>query len=135
MDFSHVFSGIVVKGNQLGRTIGFPTANLLPETSTSLPPHYGVYAVLLKIKDQTRFGMANVGIKPTFGHEQLMVEVHIFDFAEDIYGEPLIVFFHDYVREEQKFTGLDALKEQIKKDEIRIREILSDRMKADPDTQ
>ena len=129
-----VFSGTIVKGNQLGRTIGFPTANLLSETDLAFPLPYGVYAVKVKIKGKDHFGMANVGIRPTLADKKFTIEINIFDFSEDIYGEKMTVFFYDHIREERKFPGLDALKEQIAKDEILIRKILSDRMKADPNT-
>jgi riboflavin kinase / FMN adenylyltransferase len=130
-----IFSGIVVKGKQLGRTIGFPTANLLPDTSTSFTLQYGVYAVTVQIKDQIHSGMANVGIRPTLTDKQLTIEIHIFDFSEDLYGEKLTLFFYDYIREEQKFPSLDALKKQIAQDEIIIRKTLSDRVQTDPGAQ
>jgi riboflavin kinase/FMN adenylyltransferase len=79
--------------------------------------------------------MANVGVRPTLGQHQLTIEINIFDFNEDIYGEKITVSFYDFIREERKFPGLDALKEQIRKDEILIREILSGRVHPDPDTQ
>ena len=128
MELPFVCSGNVIKGNQLGRTIGFPTANILPEDIAEFPLKNGVYAVDVLVMSQLFQGMANVGVKPTFGQNQMTIEVHIFDFTEDIYGESMIVTFQNYIREERKFPGVDALKEQIAKDEIMIRNILSDRV-------
>jgi riboflavin kinase / FMN adenylyltransferase len=135
MDSPYRFSGTVVKGNQLGRTIGYPTANLLPEPEFSIPLKYGVYAVHVNVNNHPYSGMANVGVRPTLEQQQLTIEINIFDFNEDIYGEKITVSFFDFIREERKFPGLDALKEQIKQDEILIREILSNRVHPDPDTQ
>jgi riboflavin kinase/FMN adenylyltransferase len=122
------YTGIVVKGKQLGRTIGFPTANILPDPEKELPLNNGVYAVVVRLAGSSLPGMANVGVKPTLGLNQLTIEIHLFDFNEDIYGENLDVTFHEFIRVERKFAGLDALKEQIGKDEEVIRGLLSDRM-------
>lgn len=104
-------SGEVVKGNQIGRTIGFKTANLVyPPELIELP--YGVYSV------DTNYGkaIANFGIRPTVKGSQALLEVHILDFEKDIYGENLTVYFNKMIRAERKFASLDALKEQISLD-------------------
>ena len=104
-------SGEVVKGNQIGRTIGFKTANLIyPPELIELP--YGVYSV------NTNYGkaIANFGIRPTVKGSQALLEVHILDFEKDIYGENLTVYFNKMIRAEKKFSSLDALKNQIKLD-------------------
>ena len=104
-------SGEVVKGNQIGRTIGFKTANLVyPPELIELP--YGVYSV------NTNYGkaIANFGIRPTVKGSQALLEVHILDFEKDIYGENLTVYFNKMIRAEKKFSSLDALKSQIKLD-------------------
>lgn len=104
-------SGEVVKGNQIGRTIGFKTANLIyPPELIELP--YGVYSV------NTNYGkaIANFGIRPTVKGSQALLEVHILDFEKDIYGENLTVYFNKMIRAEKKFPSLDALKNQIKLD-------------------
>lgn len=104
-------SGEVVKGNQIGRTIGFKTANLVyPPELIELP--YGVYSV------DTNYGkaIANFGIRPTVKGSQALLEVHILDFEKDIYGENLTVYFNKMIRAEKKFSSLDALKSQIKLD-------------------
>lgn len=110
-------TGSVVTGEQRGRTIGFPTANL------SVSPEYvfpkkGVYAVKVKYNDNSYNGILNIGYKPTF-HEQLpepTIEVHIFDFNENIYGEQLTIEWRKRLRDEKKFHSVDELIEQIHKD-------------------
>lgn len=128
-------TGIVVKGNQLGRKIGFPTANLFPVKDEILSLKNGVYAVRVKVNRNIFDGMANIGIRPTLDQHDLTIEAHLFDFSEDIYGETITIFFYDFIREEQKFSGLEELRSQLKKDEIAIRKILSDRMQSYPDPQ
>ena len=123
-----IFSGKVQKGNQLGRTIGFPTANLKPAPGSSFPLPYGVYAVKVQYQSQLFNGMANVGVKPTLEAQEFSIEVNLFDFSHEIYGEEVTVFFYDFIREERKFAGLDALKSQITHDKTLITRLLSDRM-------
>lgn len=106
----HSIAGIVEKGDQLGRTIGFPTANL-GNVTEMLPPH-GVYA----IRAGDRAGVMNIGVRPTVGGTALRVEAHLFDFDGDLYGQPLRADLVAPIRGEQKFAGLDALKAQIAKD-------------------
>ena len=114
LDRPYTFSGKVVRGNQLGRTIDVPTANLwLPKTNL---PINGVYGVKIQIKDRNFFGIANMGLRPTIGGTMPVLEVHIFNFSEDIYGQRIQVEFCFKVRDEKKFSGLEELKEQIKKD-------------------
>jgi len=118
--------GRVLAGDKRGRTIGFPTANLSFEEHVE--PAYGVYAVKVEIEDGpykgVYDGVANVGRRPTFNKQDVTLEAHIFDFAGDIYGEHAAVSFIDFIRPEQKFSGLEELKAQIGKDSARAREIL-----------
>lgn len=111
-----IVDGIVAKGEQRGRTIGFPTANL--DFGTLIRPKFGVYSVELKIdgEDIWRPGVANTGNRPTVGGEDARLEVHIFDFDQDIYGQRVEVAFRSFIRDEKKFESFEALKEQIKKD-------------------
>ena len=113
--------GEVMSGRQLGRTIGFPTANVAMENE-ELPPN-GVYAVQARLKGQGPWtkGVANLGYKPTVGSDERSLEVHLFDFTADIYGEELEVAFTRHIREEKKFSGLDELKAQIAKDAAEAR--------------
>jgi len=116
-------TGIVVKGDQRGRTIGFPTVNLKIEQET-LMPKPGVYAVKALYKNEEYEGMANLGVKPTFasGEEIPSLEVHLFDYNNDIYGEELVIEWYQYIRDEVKFNGVDELVEQLEKDEQQIRQ-------------
>ena len=128
MKLPFLFKGIVIKGNQLGRTIGYPTANLLPEPGEVFPLNKGVYAVIARVDGTDYGGMGNVGVKPTVGQHALSIEINIFDFDREIYGKEMEVTFVEYIREEQKFPGLEALKNQIARDEETIRRILQKRM-------
>lgn len=111
-------AGIVVHGDKRGRLLGFPTANV-QEKEGSFTPAVGVYAVRLCLQNQWFDGVCNVGYKPTFKNpeeKQLSIEVHVFDFAKDIYGEEVVVAWHKYLRNERKFDGLEALKAQLEID-------------------
>ena len=123
LKYDYFFSGLVVLGKQLGRTIGYPTANLEIEDIHKLIPANGVYAVDVKLGSRRLKGMMNIGFRPTVDGKMRTIEVNIFDFDEDIYGEELTVTLKNNLRLEQKFDGLDALKVQLKKDEIRAREV------------
>ena len=115
--------GTVETGDQRGRTIGFPTANVA--LGEHLRPRYGVYAVRALVSGQWRNGVANLGKRPTFGKLQENFEVHLFDFSDDIYGQVLRVQLIEFIRPEMKFSGLDALKAQIVADGERARALLS----------
>ncbi|MEP6342843.1 MAG: riboflavin biosynthesis protein RibF [Maricaulaceae bacterium] len=109
-------NGIVQKGAQRGRTINFPTANL--NFGDLVRPKFGVYAVEVRLDSETtwRPAIANTGNRPTVGGEEARLEVHIFDFDQDIYGQRLDVRFRSFIRPEKKFESFDALKEQIIRD-------------------
>lgn len=129
LGYTYFFSGLVIKGNQLGRTIGFPTANLHVAEEEKLIPSNGVYAVTVKIAsaqfaNKTLKGMMNIGLRPTVDGKRRMIEVHIFDFDADIYGEILEVSVTYFIREEQKFDGLDSLKSQLANDKFKTIELL-----------
>ena len=111
LDRRYTFSGKVVFGNRLGRTIGIPTANIwVPKSNL---PIRGVFAVKALIKGETFNGIANMGVRPTVGGTSPVLEIHIFDFNEEIYGNRIEVEFFKKIRNEQKFENLDKLKEQI----------------------
>jgi riboflavin kinase / FMN adenylyltransferase len=131
---NYILTGIVVKGNQLGRRIGFPTANLIPGNDATLQLKNGVYAVRVKVKQNIYNGMANIGIRPTLNLHELTIEAHLFEFSDDIYGETITIFFYDFIRQEHKFAGLEELKTQLAKDKTDVRRILSDRMQPDTHT-
>ncbi len=108
--------GRVVKGNEIGRTIGFPTANLEIEEDYKLIPKNGVYLISTILEKQIFFGMMNIGVKPTLEIEKESIEVNLFDWGKDIYGEFIEVFILDYIRDETKFDSLIDLTDQIKID-------------------
>lgn len=114
----YAISGVVQHGKQLGRTIEFPTVNLIPPEDKILPPN-GVYAVWVDFGNQRKRGITNIGVRPTVGEkESLSVETNILDFAGDLYGEKITVSLKEFVRAEKKFASLEELKGQIKKDII-----------------
>ncbi|MCW7502735.1 bifunctional riboflavin kinase/FAD synthetase [Leptospira paudalimensis] len=108
-------SGTVVEGSKRGRTIGFPTANL-QVPSDKLLPSVGVYACFVKFDGKDHKGMVNIGFNPTFDGLGLHVEVNIFDFDGNLYGKEIELEMVKKIREEQKFDGIDALKNQLNKD-------------------
>lgn len=119
-------SGIVVEGRKLGRTIGFPTANINIENPYKVLPKMGVYAVAVNVDNQQYGGMLNIGLNPTVSSSnQKTTEVHIFDFDNDIYGKELTIKFLERMRDEQKFNGLQELIIQLKEDAIMAKQILS----------
>lgn len=121
LGYDYFFCGKVVEGNKLGRTIGYPTANLLIAEENKLIPGNGVYAVVIdseKCKIKHTEGMMNIGIRPTVDGTKRMIEVNIFDFDKDIYGETLTITLKKHLRSEVKFNGLDALKKQLAKDKM-----------------
>jgi riboflavin kinase/FMN adenylyltransferase len=115
--------GKVIHGNKLGRTIGFPTANVGVDDGLKIVPGRGVYAVTVRIEGgETLFGMMNIGIRPTVNQEQKeTIEVNIFDFKEDIYDKSVRICLHKRIRNEQKFDGIESLIDQLKNDEITVR--------------
>ncbi len=126
LGYNYQIKGKVVAGNQLGRTIGFPTANIEPTNPSKLIPGDGVYAVKFMVKDSTHIGMMNIGVRPTVSNsQQRVIEVHLFDFNADIYGESARITVCTHIRGEQVFSGIEALTEQLKKDEVDSRRFFS----------
>ncbi|HET9058041.1 MAG TPA: riboflavin kinase, partial [Chitinophagaceae bacterium] len=123
LGYNYFFEGVVIHGDKRGRLIGFPTANLKMEDKEKLIPGNGVYAVKCRIGHQTEGsnhfnGMMNIGIRPTVDGLKRMVEVNIFDFNKDIYGELIKVEFIKRLRDEKKFNNLEELKQQLQKDKL-----------------
>ena len=134
LGYNFFFEGNVIEGNKLGRTLGYPTANLRIENEEKLVPGNGVYAVVVQVNSQLSIvndkdaanspftidhslpGMMNIGVRPTIGGTNRVIEVNIFDFDEDIYGQTVRVFVKKFIRPEKKFNGLDALKQQLAED-------------------
>lgn len=116
LGYDYFLSGIIFKGKQLGRTIGFPTANLKIKEDYKLIPLNGVYVVKSTINQKTVFGMMNIGFNPTVSGEQLSIEIHFFDFDADLYDQKITVSILTYMRPEQKFDSVALLTEQLEKD-------------------
>jgi riboflavin kinase / FMN adenylyltransferase len=114
--------GKVVHGQELGRTLGFPTANLLPDPSCRL--RHGIYAVRVVAGTKIYDGVASYGRRPTFDGDQTLLEAFLFDFSGDLYGETIEVLFIGWIRAEAKFASAAALIAQMKRDDARAREIL-----------
>ncbi|KFF20437.1 bifunctional riboflavin kinase/FAD synthetase [Flavobacterium hydatis] len=125
LGYDYFLTGIVAKGKQLGRTIGFPTANLKIEEEYKLIPKNGVYIVKSIIDEKVVYGMMNIGFNPTVGGQAQSIEIHFLDFDEDIYDLEIAVSLLQYVREEQKFGSVDLLKEQLKKDKETTRDFVN----------
>jgi riboflavin kinase/FMN adenylyltransferase len=121
---NYSIKGTVVKGLQLGRTIGYPTANLIVDSENKLIPSDGVYAVKVIVNSNTFGGMLNIGNNPTVEGKGRSIEVNIFDFSEDIYNQSISIIFVNKLREEEKFNGLDALKTQLEKDKLLAIEVI-----------
>lgn len=120
---SFTLSGKVIHGQKLGKRINFPTANILISESYKLIPKIGVYVVESIIEGKKMFGMMNIGKNPTIEGKGDSVEVHFFDFQGDLYGKVITLHLIDYIREEQKFSSVEALRMQLEKDEKVVREI------------
>lgn len=130
LTYTYFFEGLVVKGNQLGRTIGYPTANIEVQDKEKLIPGNGIYAVEVRhqpspFKLHSYHGMMSIGLNPTVNGTKRTIEVNIFDFDKDIYGGSVSVHVKYYLRAEEKFSGLDALKEQLLKDKEQSLKLLT----------
>jgi len=121
----YLLNGIVIHGDERGRTIGYPTANLKPEHENKVIPKNGVYAVKVRVGDEWFGGMMNIGIRPTFGELTRTIEVNIFEFNREIYGDTIQVRFVDRIRDEVKFDGIEELKAQLDADKQKSLELLS----------
>jgi len=117
-------TGYVGRGDQIGRQIGYPTANIVIDERYKLIPADGIYAVKVKIGDDTYNGMGYIGTRPTLNGISRNIEVNIFDFNRDIYGQQISMEFYNFVREDVKFTSLDNLKEQLAKDKVDVMKLL-----------
>jgi len=128
LGYAYFFEGKVIDGNKLGRTLGYPTANILVSDKNKLIPQNGIYAVTINIgmgdqdnpflPGKTYKGMMSIGLRPTIGGEKVVIEVNIFDFNEDIYNRVIRVYVNKYFRPEEKFNNLEELKDQMALDKI-----------------
>lgn len=125
LGYTYFFEGTVVHGNKLGRELGYPTANIRIEESEKIIPADGIYAVRCKLRgsDTVMQGMMSIGIRPTIDGKERVIEVNIFDFDQDIYGQTIRVYMEEYLRPELRFENLSLLVEQMardKQDSLRI---------------
>jgi riboflavin kinase/FMN adenylyltransferase len=118
-------NGIIIKGQQLGRSIGFPTANVHITHDYKLIPCDGAYAVKVDVEGKTYSGMLNIGNRPTVNGSSQTIEVHLFDFNGDLYDKRISVFLKSYLRPEFKFSGLESLQNQLEKDMQEAKRILA----------
>ena len=116
--------GEVIEGDKRGRKIGFPTANIL--LNNLIKPDFGVYAVKIDYNNDTYDGIANFGVRPTFDKtkSQPILEVHLFNFSDNLYGKEIVISFVDFIRKEKKFNGLESLKSQIQLDINKAKDLL-----------
>ncbi len=127
LGYPYMVSGRVVSGKQLGRTIGYPTANIQVAEDYKLIPAIGVYVVGVTVNGKDFYGMLSVGTNPTVGGTEKTIEVYIFDFNDTIYNEEITVRFLTKIRDEEKFASIDLLIEALKNDEVFSRNFLSNR--------
>ncbi|MEY8019256.1 bifunctional riboflavin kinase/FAD synthetase [Muriicola sp. SD30] len=125
LGYSYMLSGKIIKGKGLGRQLGFPTANLKIKETYKLIPKNGAYVIESHLKGRKVYGMMNIGYNPTVDGENQSIEINFLDFEEDLYNQNLQVNILEWIREEQKFNTLDELKEQLHKDQITTRRIIS----------
>jgi riboflavin kinase/FMN adenylyltransferase len=116
LGYDYSFTGTIIKGKQLGRTIGYPTANITIEEDYKLIPNNGVYIAKSVLNGKTVFGMMNIGNRPTVDGTKQTIEINFFDFKQDLYGQKITISLLHRMRSEQKFESLDALKNQLGKD-------------------
>ena len=127
LGYAYSIEGPVVRGNEIGRTIGLPTANILPAKGILLPAK-GVYAARTWVEGKCYDGILNIGMRPTIAHSiGLNIEVNLFDFDRDIYGQVIRSEVHYFLRPETKFDGLDGLKAQLEKDKQHTEKLFADR--------
>ena len=125
LGYPYELYGVVVAGNRMGRTIGFPTANMQLYEPLKLVPGDGVYAVDVEVLGRQWRGMCNIGLKPTVGGKVRTIETHILGFDEDIYGLPIRLHFRGRIRDEIKFPSLDALRSQLEKDRDAVKQYIN----------
>ena len=126
LGYHYYLSGTIVEGNHIGRKMGFPTANIHPLDPNKLIPMNGVYAIRAELRGEIYKGMLNIGFRPTIDSAMAVktIEAHLFDVSGDFYDEKVVIHFVKRVRDEMRFSGLDALKQQLIKDKETIQKLL-----------
>ncbi len=120
LSYPFFITGNVIRGDQIGRQIGYPTANIVIEEKYKLIPLDGIFAVKVKTGDTVYNGMAYIGTRPTINGTTRNIEVNLFDFDKDIYNQQICMEFYHFIRDDMKFDSLDSLKEQIRKDKLDV---------------
>ncbi|MDD4033169.1 MAG: bifunctional riboflavin kinase/FAD synthetase [Bacteroidales bacterium] len=133
LGYPYFLTGEVIPGQQIGRTLGFPTANLRLPSSDKLLPGNGVYAIQAETGGRQYDGMLNIGRRPTIQPASFgtSIEVHLFDFSDNIYGKPITVYFRERLRDEISFEGMDLLRDQLVRDQEQTRALLKSRPPLD----
>jgi len=127
LGYLYPLTGKVVYGNKIGRTLGFPTANLRPDDSDKIVPPMGVYAGWVKHNGSWYKSMINIGIRPTLDLENVTIEAHIFDFSGNIYGQEISIHFQTRIRDEMRFPSMEVLKSQLQKDQKTALQLLDNK--------
>jgi riboflavin kinase/FMN adenylyltransferase len=127
LGYSFFITGKVIRGDQIGRQIGYPTANILVEERYKLIPSDGIFAVKVQVEEKEYSGMAYIGSRPTVNGMTRNIEVNIFDFNKEIYNQPIRMEFYHFVRHDAKFSSLDELKEQLGRDRVDVMKFFSGR--------
>lgn len=126
LGYNYMLTGTIVKGKGLGRKIDFPTANLFIKETYKLIPKNGVYVVKSQIDGELVYGMMNIGVNPTVSGEKRSIEINFFDFQQDLYGKTLQIDIIDRIRDEHKFSSVEALRTQLIKDKQTSLAIISE---------
>jgi len=126
LGYPFFITGKVVRGDQIGRQIGYPTANIVIEERYKLIPSDGIFAAKIKVNDVLYKGMAYIGSRPTINGVSRNIEINIFDFNQEIYNQQVTLYFYNYVRGDIKFTTLDDLKIQLAQDKVDVQALLTD---------
>ncbi len=125
MGYAFPVHGVVVKGNMIGHTLGYPTANLRVSDPLKTIPAQGVYVGMVKVEDHWHKAMINIGIRPTLDMDNVTIEAHLFGFNQDIYGKQISISFMERIRDEMRFSSLGELKLQLDRDKARAQEVLA----------
>ena len=125
LGYEYMLTGTVQRGKGLGREIGFPTANIIPSETYKLIPQNGVYVVKAEYDQAVLHGMMNIGYNPTVNGKTKSIEIHFFDFQEDLYGKAIQIQFLKKIRDEHKFDSVELLRQQLEKDKITSLRIIS----------
>ena len=116
LGYAYFLKGKVVKGNRIGRTLGYPTANLKPANPGRIIPGQGVYAAMVQLEDKWYFSMVNIGIRPTLDLKNVTIEAHLFNFSREIYNQEISIHFLARIRDEMRFSSLSDLQQQLHHD-------------------